>query len=897
MRVRLLTLLAAGVTGLSLLAAPTGASAGPGGALRAAPSQVDDSGFVLTTTEPGGPGMAPMFVGNGYLAGRQPFEGQGYAQVQLPGRDEPLPTQSQVHGFFGKAVPFTPPGLPPSTPVERRAALPAWSTLSYNDGSGNYSLSTGHVEAYRQSLNVRTGTLTTEVTWTSPGGRTVDLTYDVTPDRVRRHAAMVRLHLVPHFDGQVTVTDLLDGQAAELVNPAGTGHGDGTQWVQMTSVGLGVRAAVASTLVPPAGAKVNPVASSNPLTAGQAAGFAVRSGQSYTVNKAVGVAVSTDSASPFAVALTTSRDEARLGYDRMRSGSDAAWARLWQSDIVVSGDARLQRQVRSAFFALLASVRDDTPWAPSPGGLSSDGYNGHVFWDSETWMYPSLLATEPAIAAESLQYRADRLSAAYKYAADTGWSGARYPWESALSGEEDTPTWANTGLWEIHVNGDISLGMWQYWLATGDQQWLATKGWPVLRGIADFWVSRATRNADGSYSINTVIPPDEYVEQVDDSVYTNVAARDALRFATQAAGLLGQPARPQWAQVADGLRVLFDSSLGIHPEYAGYPGDAVKQADVTLLDYPWENPQSRAVTEADLDFYVPRTDPGGPSMTDAIHSVISSELGIPGCPAFAFTRRSIDPFVRPPYEQFSESRTDGAFTFTTGAGGFLQEFLYGYTGFRWRGDRIVLDPSLPPQLTGVTDSAVHWRGRVLRIEVGPDQTQLSLLSGSPVTVQTPGGTQTLTGTLTLPTRRPDQTPTTDIARCRPTLADPATAEPAEAAADGTDITQWIGPTADASIRVDLGQSAPIGTVLVTRSPVTTFAVPNGKGITKPTQSAGERVEASVDGTTWRVLGTVTAPTLRDEVAGDGQPARYVRLVALGATDAVPLIVGELAVQS
>ena len=152
----------------------------------------------------------------------------------------------------------------------------------------------------------------------------------------------------------------------------------------------------------------------------------------------------------------------------------------------------------------------------------------------------------------------------------------------------------------------------------------------------------------------------------------------------------------------------------MHPEYAGYPGDAVKQADVTLLSYPWEHRQPRRVTRADLDYYVPRTDPGGPSMTDAIHSIVTSALGTPGCAAFTFTRRSVDPFLRPPYDQFAESRSGGAFTFTTGTGGFLQEFLYGYTGFRWRADRVRLDPSLPPQLTGVTASALHWRGRVLR---------------------------------------------------------------------------------------------------------------------------------------------------------------------------------------
>ena len=121
--------------------------------------------------------------------------------------------------------------------------------------------------------------------------------------------------------------------------------------------------------------------------------------------------------------------------------------------------------------------------------------------------------------------------AARANATKTGWSGARYPWESALRGSEETPAFAKTGQLEIHVNADISLAVHQFWLATGDRHWLATRGWPMLRGIADYYADRATRNADGSYSIRDVIPPDEYAEGVDDSVYTNMSAARALRFA------------------------------------------------------------------------------------------------------------------------------------------------------------------------------------------------------------------------------------------------------------------------------------------------------------------------------------------------------------------------------
>ncbi len=457
------------------------------------------------------------------------------------------------------------------------------------------------------------------------------------------------------------------------------------------------------------------------------------------------------------------------------------------------------------------------------------------------------------------------------------------------------PPRSPTGKLEIHVNADISLAVHQYWLATGNRHWLAMRGWPILQVIARYYVSRATKRADGSYSIRNVIPPDEYAEGVDDSVYTNMSAARALRFAVAAAHTLHRPADARWGWVARGLRILFDQSLGIHPEYAGYPGDAVKQADVTLLSYPWQHQQSRAVTRSDLDYYVPRTDPGGPSMTDAIHSIMTSKLGIPGCAAFTFTRRSADPFMRPPYDQFSEARTGGAFTFTSGAGGFLQEFLYGYTGFRWGAGGVRLDPSLPPQLTGVHASALHWRGRTLSVAVGPHHTRVTLRSGRAMRVTTPGGTHLLRTTLTLPTRRPDLKPTGDLARCRAAQASPATAEPAEAAVDGTVITQWIGDEPSAEVTVDLGAAKAVATVSVARNAVTTYPAPPGgdKGVTKPTVSADARVRVSADGQTWRTLGTIAGTSLHGSVAGDGQPVRYVRLVAVGATADVPLIVGDL----
>src|SRR3954447_11348600 len=193
-----------------------------GGALgvsaTAAAATPSPPGFVLTSTRPGGPGFAPAFVGNGYLAGRQPAAGQGFDRVKLEGGGKRLATQSEVQGLYAKTTKKD-EGL-----TERRAALPAWSRLDYDDGSGRFLLGRGTVRAYHQSLDLHTGTLTTRLTWTSPSGRTAVLRYAVTPDRAHAHAALVRLTVVPRFRGRIAVTDVIDGRAAEHTASRGRGQ-------------------------------------------------------------------------------------------------------------------------------------------------------------------------------------------------------------------------------------------------------------------------------------------------------------------------------------------------------------------------------------------------------------------------------------------------------------------------------------------------------------------------------------------------------------------------------------------------------------------------------------------------------------------------------------------------
>lgn len=891
---------------LTLLAAP--------GAVAAQPSD-----YVLETQDYADPTLVPAFIGNGYLGARIPFDGHGY-------RKGPIETVAQVQGLFGTGRAY--PWLPS---VETRASLPVWSTLDYDDGSGSFALDQGVVERYRQSLDLRSGTLTTEIAWVSRAGRRVALRYDVLTDRARPHAALVRLRFTPDFSGRVTVVDRVDPRTGKLVRPHDRGAGAGSQFLDLTTNAPGIRATLASVLGAPQGARVQAVAAPDGGTA-QAAVVDAVAGQTYEIVKAVGVAVSTDqdgAGTPHDRALAAATDEARLGFDAAKSGSDAAWDALWRADIEIPDSPALQRAVRMSLFTLFASARDDMAWAPSPGGLSSDSYMGHIFWDSETWMFPVYLAAAPAIADRVLQYRLDRVAPARALARRAGRQGVRFPWESGLSGDDvvPIPPFANA----LHISSDVVLAVWQYWLASGDLGWLA-RYYPILSGVADFWVSAATLNPDGSRSIRNTLGPDEDAlargslgwfgvlagvgRLVDDNAYTNGGARRALSIAAEAARRLGERADPRWIETERALRMPQPDSRGVLAEYEGYTGDAIKLADVMLLYYPWEVLASREGARENLEYYVPRGHPDGPAMTDSIHAIVASWMGA-GCSAYTFTRRSVDPFIRAPYAQFSESRYWGALNFATGAAGFLQEFIYGYTGFRWREDAPWFDPSLPPQLSGFTIAALHWRGRVLRVRVGAQDTEIALLSGPDMVVDGPAGrialrvgvparlrTRPLGGAAAVgPGSVPGSAPeSANVALCRP--ATDAVRGPDPAANDGLVATTWTALQPDRQLVIDLGREATLGLITITRPAVTTVPIYSRFGPlftrsdVRPTAPAvSAQIEASDDAMTWAVIGRTAANGAADSLDAAGRRARYLRIAAPDASPERPLTIGEISVAS
>lgn len=367
------------------------------------------------------------------------------------------------------------------------------------------------------------------------------------------------------------------------------------------------------------------------------------------------------------------------GRDRLMEIHNKAWAELWKSDIEIEGDAQAQQDIRSMLYHMYAFNRENTDNSPSPMGLSGLGYNGHVFWDSELWMYPAMLMLHPEVAKSMVEYRFNRLAAAKKNAFTYGYKGAMYPWESAAIGVEETPVWALTGPFEHHITACVGIAAWNYYLVTGDKTWLKEKGWPILQATADFWCSRVEENEKGEFEIKNVVAADEWAENVDNNAFTNAAAIVNLKYAIACANLLGNEVPAMWGDVVKNIPIR-NMKNGVTAEHDAYNGENIKQADVNLLAYPLKVITDKNQIKKDLEYYevrVPNEDT--PAMTQAVFSILYSHLG-DSKKAYHFFKDAYEPNLLPPFRVIAEYKGGTNPYFITGAGGVLQSVLMGFGG-------------------------------------------------------------------------------------------------------------------------------------------------------------------------------------------------------------------------
>ncbi|MCL2395018.1 MAG: glycoside hydrolase family 65 protein, partial [Acidimicrobiaceae bacterium] len=431
--------------------------------------------------------------------------------------------------------------------------------------------------------------------------------------------------------------------------------------------------------------------------------------------------------------------------------------RWWErSDIRVEGDPKLQHALRFSLFHILqASARAETRAIPAKG-LTGPGYDGHAFWDTETYVLPVLTYTLPEAAADALRWRHSILPQARERAEQLGLPGVAFPWRT-IAGAECSAYWP-AGTAAFHINADIADAVERYVAVTGDHDFLRQVGVDLLVGTARLWVQLGYFADNGEFRIDGVTGPDEYSALMDNNVYTNLmaarnllAAADAVEAYPEAVDGVEPEELEAWRTAAGSMRVPFDPHLGVHPQSDGftdheiwdfadttadryplllhypyfklYRRQVVKQADLVLALYKCGDEFSDEQKAADFAYYEALTVRDS-SLSACVQSIIAAECGHLDL-AYDYLAEAalMDLDDR-------EHNTRDGLHLASLAGGWLAA-VSGFGGMRDYGGQLSFIPRLVPQLVRLVFN-LTWRGSHLRVEVTPEEATYTCVSGDPI---------------------------------------------------------------------------------------------------------------------------------------------------------------------
>jgi protein-glucosylgalactosylhydroxylysine glucosidase len=710
-----------------------------------------DPSFQLTGTSDNFGSYFPSYLANGY-----------FSTMTSPRGTEP--TRAYMVAFMDYD----------KRDISRPAAIPGWSEIDYNPGGGwinSTRLDQKIFADYAQTLDMYDGTLTTRYRF-DYANKSTDVKVVTFVSQADHHLAATQFSITPHFDGNVELTfpirlwtehqprfpigSMTGDQMIAAVIASGqnldnkpvptpdrapvwypgytevlSNDGDTktlTLWLNgRAKNGLSMAEAAAVEL--PKSLDIQSVKldkTSDLLSLHVTA--KVKQGSTYTFTKYL--AASRQDWGGDAKADVALASQARTtGFDTLFARHRAAWHELWKSDIVVDGDPAVQKAVHSDLYYLLSNTTVGTAWPMGACALTPN-YAGHAFWDSDSWVFPALLLLHPERAKPIVMFRHRTMQPARERAMQYGAKGTMYPWEAdPQTGVDNTPHFAYGVYREIHVNADIAIAQWQYYLASGDKDWLKHYGWPVIREIAQFWTSRVTYDkAEDRYEIMHVTSPDEAYDDVPNDSFTNAAARKALQIAIEAARTVGEPADPQWSQIAGKMYIPFLDKEQRHLDFdQSVPHDKITWMGSSLVWLMYPNldlPMSETVRRNDFDFQLHELKVHGDDpneMMMVMLAVGASELG-DAKTAGGWIERNLVGFLKPPFNVRTETVANSAGYILATSSGFLQSMIYGLTGLRIddKGLDAAYAPVLPPNWKSLTLKRVNFQGKQYDITVERD---------------------------------------------------------------------------------------------------------------------------------------------------------------------------------
>ncbi|MBC1987308.1 glycoside hydrolase family 65 protein [Listeria sp. FSL L7-0478] len=696
-----------------------------------------------------------MTVGNGYLGVR------GALEEEYP---------EQVRGMYVAGIYNRPSGSMSSELVN----LPDVTRFQVTLDGEVFSMQAGKVHTYERFLDMDTGELVRKITWESSAGKKYQLNFHRFVSKEVKHVIAAKVEITPLSDNmKVKVKTGIDAQQTNF----------GTQQLAESSLRIfdeelmvGEYETIESKQRITIATKVNEkgifTAKNRQLMTEVEQEIAVN--QVFTLEKLSVVKTSLDEADA---------EFPKESYAELKAASETIWADFWEHAgvRVKSTNAFDQFALDFACYHLeIMTPKEDSRCSVGAKGLTGEGYKGHVFWDTEIFIMPFFLYNKPEIAKQLLQYRYLHLKEAKEKAVKNGYNGALYPWESAFSGEEETPEFAainiRTGtrqkvasaISEHHLVADIAYAVCEYEAATGDAQFMADCGAELLLETAEFWISRAT-NRNGRLEILDVIGPDEYTEHIDNNTYTNYMAhfnvkkalewnKDNKAFAAQAekflenlylpveneAGLIPQDdtfLQKDWINL-DKYKAA-QGTQGILLDYSRQEVNELqilKQADLVMLFYLFPKMFAPEIVKKNLDYYEKRTIHDS-SLSKAIHAIVENQTGN-RAQAYQFFQEAclIDLGSEP------HSSDDGLHAASLGA--IWLAVVFGFAGIDTSGELLEIAPNLPDAWQAVAFEFA-WKGETISVEIAPNTLQLSKSTKTVLELVIYGEKQQLTDTLTI----------------------------------------------------------------------------------------------------------------------------------------------------
>ena len=637
-----------------------------------------------------------------------------------------------------------------------------------------FDLRYGRLERHERVLDLREGVLRRDVEWTSPAGQSVRVRSTRLVSFAQRAVAAIHYEVEPvGAPARIVVQSELvanepvpepadDPRAAAALRApleAEEHRHDGLHAAlvhRTRASGLRMAAGMDHVVDGPEGTVTE--VQSEPDVARLTVSTELRPGQVLTVVKFVAYGWSSRRSLP---AMRDQVDAAlaaakRTGWDRLNEAQRAYLDDVWErADVELDGDPALQQAVRFALFHVIQAAARAEKRAIPAKGLTGRGYDGHSFWDMETYTLPVLIYAAPEAARDALEWRHSTMDDAASRASELGLRGVTFPWRT-ITGQECSGYWP-AGTAAFHINADIADAVRRYVAATGDEDFEQGPALELLVATARMWRSLGHHEAGGAFRIDGVTGPDEYTGVVDNNVFTNLMAARNLEAAAELA--VRHPARSgeldvdqeeiaSWRDAARAMEVPYDDELGVtaqseaftryrHWNFEATPPDdyplllnfpyvllyssqVVKQADLVFALYACGDRFDAEQKVRDFDYYE-RITVRDSSLSAAIQAIVAAEVG----------------HVELAHDYFGETAfidlRDLAFNTRDGlhlaslAGSWLVA-VAGFGGMRDHGDTLTFAPQLPSRLAGLTFRLVY-RGRRLRVSVGPDAATYELLAG------------------------------------------------------------------------------------------------------------------------------------------------------------------------